>query len=107
MQIPDRRMRMTQEQKHRLNCKRLLTATTSATLRGRPSVSTLPDDSSDGALGNPDELEEVRKLVKLLDDTRGELPADVQQSSRGPRGMLRLYVAMTELLESDTGFVCT
>jgi hypothetical protein len=36
------------------------TTTTPATDRERPSVSTLPDDSSVAALSNPDELEEVR-----------------------------------------------
>jgi hypothetical protein len=83
------------------------TTTTPATDRERPSVSTLPDDSSVAALSNPDELEEVRKLLKVLRDTRGELPADVQRSLRGGKGMLRLLVAVTELVESDTGFCCT
>jgi hypothetical protein len=82
------------------------TTTTPATDRARPSVSTLPDDSPVGALSNPDEIDEVRKLLKVLDDTCGELPADVQRSLRGPRGMLRLYVAMTELLESYCNLGC-
>ena len=97
---------MAEDQKHRLNGKCLLTTTTPVTGRGRPYVSTLLDDSSVGTLSNPDEIEEVRKLVKLLevrDETGGELPDHVKRSLRGAKGMLRLYVAMTELLESYCG----
>jgi hypothetical protein len=98
---------MTKKQERRLNAEPLLTTATSATDRGRPSVSALPDHSSVAALSNPDEIEEVRRLLKLLCDTRDELPADVQRSLRGAKGMLRLYVAMTEMVESETGFCCT
>jgi hypothetical protein len=82
------------------------TMTTPATGRAQTSVSKLPDDSPVAALSNPYEMEEVRKLVKVLYDTHGELPAHVQRSLRGGKGMLRLYVAMTELLESYCGLGC-